>query len=346
MAFRSESRRPIAALAAWATLALAGGATAAEDAPAAVTASDEACLLEALASAPDDATVGELRARCARDQDQPGGSLLMSRVRREQAVERIPSLLTPHRRNYFLPATYAADPNEAPFADESGALPAGESLDHVEAKFQLSLKFSLAEGFLLPRDRLYFGFTTLSLWQAYNRNVSAPFRETNYEPELFWSAPLDWAPFGLDAGIVTLGMSHQSNGRGGTLSRSWNRLYADFEFEKDNLVVGLKPWWRIPEDDKDDPLDASGDDNPDIDDYLGYFEFTTVYRYQDHEFGLLLRNNLRDDNRGAVQLDWTFPLWRGIRGYAQYFNGYGETLIDYDARIERFGIGILLTDLL
>ena len=141
-------------------------------------------------------------------------------------------------------------------------------------------------------------------------------------------------------------MSHQSNGRGGTLSRSWNRLYADFEFEKDNLVVGLKPWWRIPEDDKDDPLDASGDDNPDIDDYLGYFEFTTVYRYQDHEFGLLLRNNLRDDNRGAVQLDWTFPLWRGIRGYAQYFNGYGETLIDYDARIERFGIGILLTDLL
>ncbi len=327
-------------------LALAPGARAGEIEPEPAPPRNETCLLEALADAPDDVTVGELRDRCAREQDEPGGSLLMGRVRREQAMERFPSLLTPHRRNYFLPATYATELNEAPFADEFGALLPAESLDPVEAKFQLSLKFSLAEGFLLPRDRLYFGFTSLSLWQAYNRNISAPFRETNYEPELFWSAPLDWAPFGLDAGIVTLGMSHQSNGRGGTLSRSWNRIYADFEFEKDNLVVGLKPWWRIPEDDKDDPLDASGDDNPDIDDYLGYFELTTIYRYRDHEFGLLLRNNLRGDNRGAVQLDWTFPLWRGIRGYAQYFNGYGETLIDYDAHVERFGIGILLTDLL
>jgi phospholipase A1 len=329
-----------------ALLALGAGARAAELDSEVVPARDETCLLEALASAPDDATVGELREQCARQQARPDGSLLLSRVRREQALERIPSLLTPHRRNYFLPATYATDPNVAPFADEFGELLPAESLDNVEAKFQLSLKFSLAEGFLLPRDRLYFAFTSLSFWQAYNRNISAPFRETNYEPELFWSAPLDWAPFGLDAGIVTLGMSHQSNGRGGTLSRSWNRVYADIEFEKDNLVVGLKPWWRVPESEKDDPLDASGDDNPDIDDYLGYFEFTTVYRYREHEFGLMLRNNLRDDNRGAVQLDWTFPLWRGIRGYAQYFNGYGESLIDYDARIERFGVGVLLTDLL
>jgi phospholipase A1 len=141
-------------------------------------------------------------------------------------------------------------------------------------------------------------------------------------------------------------MSHQSNGRGGSLSRSWNRIYTNFVFEKENFVVSLKPWWRIPEDEKEDPLDASGDDNPDITDYMGNFELTTLYRRHDHEFSLMLRNNLEGDNYGAVQLEWTFPLWRGVRGYAQYFNGYGESLIDYDAHIERFGIGILLTDLL
>jgi len=141
-------------------------------------------------------------------------------------------------------------------------------------------------------------------------------------------------------------MSHESNGRGATLSRSWNRIYTDLVFEKANLVVGLKPWWRIPEDDKEDPLDPTGDDNPNITDFMGYLELTTVYRRNDHEFSLMLRNNFDDDNYGAVQLEWTFPLWGGIRGYAQYFNGHGESLIDHDAHIERFGVGILLTDLL
>ncbi|MEQ8485159.1 MAG: phospholipase A [Pseudomonadales bacterium] len=310
------------------------------------TASEQACLLQALAAADDALTVGELRLRCRPQEPGATESLIMQRLEREATAERVRSLLTAHRRNYLLPATYMDDPNDRPFRDSVGDALADDALKQVEAKFQLSLKLALASGLVTTRDRLYLGFTTQSYWQAYNTDISAPFRETNYEPELFWVTPLDGGPFDLDAGLLTLGFSHQSNGRGGTLSRSWNRLYANVAFEKDNLVVSLKPWWRIPERRKDDPLEAEGDDNPDIEKYLGHFEFNTIYRRWDHEFGLMLRNNLRSDNRGAVQLDWTFPLWGGLRGYAQYFNGYGESLIDYDARIERIGIGILLTDLL
>ncbi|MFW6093421.1 MAG: phospholipase A [Pseudomonadota bacterium] len=323
-----------------------GSATATASAPA----PDEpgnACLLRELEQADDDVTVGELKATCTSDAEPAvKRSLLLERRWREDTAEGFRSLLTPHERNYFIPATYMVDPNEAPFAEASGAALQPENLDNVEAKFQLSLKFTLADGLLLPRDRLYFAFTTLSFWQAYNSEVSAPFRETDYRPELFWVTPIDWGPFGLDAGLASFGFVHESNGRGGTFSRSWNRVYADFVFEKENLVVGLKPWWRIPEAEKDDPFEPRGDDNPDIEKYMGHFELTTIYRRGDHEWSLLLRNNLRGDNKGAVQLEWTFPLWRGIRGYAQYFNGYGESLIDYDAHIERFGVGILLTDLL
>lgn len=306
----------------------------------------ESCLLRELKQADDDETVAELKARCTIEGTRANDSLLLSRLRRERAAEDIRSLLTPHKRNYVLPATYMDDPNEQPFEDEFGTLLPADDLDRVESKFQLSFKFSLAGGLLLPRDRVHFGFTAKSFWQAFNRKVSAPFRETNYEPELFWSTPLDWGPGRLDAGLLTVGLSHESNGRGGSLSRSWNRVYTELAFEKSNLVVSLKPWWRIPESEKDDPSDAKGDDNPDIERFMGHFEFATTYRKRNHEFRLLLRNNLRGDNKGAVQLEWAFPLWRGIRGYAQYFNGYGESLIDYNVRMERVGVGILLTDLL
>jgi len=75
------------------------------------------CLLSELERAGDDVTVGDLRARCAEQSGTARESLLLGRIRREQAAESLPSILTPHRRNYFLPATYADDPNEDPFAD-------------------------------------------------------------------------------------------------------------------------------------------------------------------------------------------------------------------------------------
>ena len=117
-------------------------------------------------------------------------------------------------------------------------------------------------------------------------------------------------------------------------------------FQQDRWVLAFKPWWRIPEDRKEDPLDPDGDDNPDIDDYMGYFELYSAYQWDEHNFGIMLRNNLRSDNKGAFQFDWTFPLddEGKLRGYVQYFNGYGESLIDYNRRVNRLGVGFVLTD--
>ena len=304
----------------------------------------DACILNAMKQVNKNTTVAELRARCAVDTNDTDRSLLRDRYDRERAAEQVGTVLTPHKQNYMMPASYLHEPNNEPYVQEFGDLLANEQLDNVEAKFQLSMKFKLANGLLFDQDALYGGFTILSFWQVYNRSVSSPFRETNYEPELYWTVPLNWRPFDIDASEFSLGFSHQSNGRGGALSRSWNRVYANVTWEKNNFVFNLKPWWRIPENEKTSPRDAKGDDNPDIERYMGHFEFTTVYKRSNQEFSLMLRNNLRDDNKGAVQLDWTFPLWRRIRGYAQYFDGYGESLVDYDARIQRIGLGVLLTD--
>ena len=273
-------------------------------------------------------------------------SLILSRMQRERVAAHNRSSLTPHNRNYILPVSYISNINEAPYegivSDNDGDL----SLDHVEAKFQISLKTLLLDNIFTDNDALHFAFTGTSYWQVYNKDISSPFRETNYEPELFWSAPINWKPFNVDATALVLGFSHQSNGQAGTLSRSWNRLYANFIWEADNFVYSFKPWYRVPEDAKETPNDPRGDDNPDIEKYLGHFEFATAYRRGDYEFTAMLRNNLRSENRGAFQIDWTFPLLKNVRGYVQYFNGYGENLIDYNARTQRIGFGFLLSDLL
>jgi phospholipase A1 len=99
----------------------------------------------------------------------------------------------------------------------------------------------------------------------------------------------------------------------------------------------VKPWWRLQENKKDD-------DNPDIEDYMGYFEFQGIYNRNRNNFGLFFRNTLKEDYRGAVQLDWGFPVYENLRGYVQYFYGYGESLIDYNNKVNKLGIGIKLTD--
>lgn len=277
--------------------------------------------------------------------ENESGSLVIDRIERERAAEGNRSVLLTHKRNYILPLTYAMSPNNDVYEAGTGDFDA--DLDNLEMQFQLSIKAPIAEGLLTEQDALFFGFTVLAFWQAYNKDISAPFRETNYEPEIFWITPVPWTIFGGDASLFALGLSHQSNGRSGSFSRSWNRIYAAVVWERWRYVFQLKGWWRIPEDEKDDPLDPHGDDNPDIEDYLGNFEFTTAYRRNDYEISVMLRNNLdTEDNRGAIQIDWTFPLRRRFRGYVQFFNGYGESLIDYDAHIERIGVGILLSDLL
>lgn len=102
----------------------------------------------------------------------------------------------------------------------------------------------------------------------------------------------------------------------------------------------------FPKDEKTDPYQASGDDNPNIEDYVGNAEFIGVYGVDEHRFTLTLRSNLQDIDRGSAELTWSYPIVGNLRLYTQYFNGYGESLIDYNYHNQRIGIGISLNDIL
>jgi len=180
-------------------------------------------------------------------------------------------------------------------------------------------------------------YTQRSWWQLSNRGESSPFRETNYEPQIFLGWATDYSFAGWTLRDVEVGLNHESNGRSDPTSRSWNRVYTRLMAQNGNFMAEIKPWYRIPEGD-------SSDDNPDITKYMGYYRAKLGYMLGDSIFSVEGNYNWNSGYGGAT-FGWSYPISEHVRFYTQVFSGYGESLIDYDHRQTRLGVGVTLNDL-
>lgn len=248
-----------------------------------------------------------------------------------------------HQPVYLLPAFWTSDKNERPYSpNPQNRVSASEeqNLDSTEAKFQISLKTKAWENIFGNNGDLWIGYTQSSRWQVYNQDESRPFRETNYEPEASLIFRTNYEVMGLNGRLLGLTLNHQSNGRSDPLSRSWNRVMLNLGFERDNFAMMIRPWYRVEE-------KFADDNNPDIKDYMGRGDLTAFYHWNEHDFSLMLRHSLRggDRSHGAAQFDWSFPIKGKLRGHFQLFDGYGESLIDYNHRATYVGLGVSLMGL-
>lgn len=199
----------------------------------------------------------------------------------------------------------------------------------LSAKFQLSLKYNPLD--MMP---VYMGFTQTSIWDLHG--ASKPFHDSAYRPSIFFLKEKLWSPgdhsvdFGLQAGF-----EHESNGRGGVDSRSINIGFARPRMlwrinDHVRLIVSPKVYGYIEK-----------SENPDIPEYRGYVDLYTALLYGDFKLSTTLRKGTRANN-GSVQVDAVIPLRitdrlfervkvYGVNGYwfLQYFNGWGESIIDY-----------------
>jgi phospholipase A1 len=277
------------------------------------------------------------------EQENQDDGLMTNLVNRyvaaEQAIFSFSGSFLTHRPTYILPATWVKDPNGTPTSPSQDPTSYDYTVDREEAKYQISFKVPLLTGLLDDRTTLWFGYTQRSFWQVYNTDDSAPFRETNYEPELFlrYQANLDIGGGTLNG--VTFGLNHESNGQSDPRSRSWNRLVGSAAYSYGHWLFMVQPWWRIPESSRED-------DNPDIERYLGHANYYLIRKFgEDRTLSLRLMNNLRsDNNKTSVEIGYSFPMGDTVKGFFQYYNGYGESLIDYNERIQRFGLGIMIND--
>jgi phospholipase A1 len=240
---------------------------------------------------------------------------------------------------YLLPIFQASRTNPSPNSPTRGVTttPAVEP-QKTEAKFQISFKTKAANDLFGNNGDIWFAYTQSSRWQLYNGDHSRPFRETNYEPEAMFVWRTRFDMLGMTARYAAVGINHQSNGQGGPLSRSWNRLIGAVALESGQWTLTLRPWWRITEN--------HDDDNPDIADYAGRGEIVATRVFGAHILSIEARHSLHTGSRshGSARIDWAFPIDRRLRGHLQIFSGYGESLIDYNHRASYLGLGISLAE--
>lgn len=218
-------------------------------------------------------------------------------------------------------------------------------------KFQISFKYRLLNehGWLAEKPGWHWltgldvAYTQQSLWDW--SAPSSPFYDSTYMPELLYSwdrfvggGPTNW--FRLD---WQTGLKHQSNGKSGADSRSLNIAYFQptLTFGRDNgfqLTFTPRIWAYL----------GSLSDNPDIKDYRGYGDLRTTIGWQ-HGLELsALTNAGKDFKHGSLELDLTYPLMHPPHGalsiyvMAQYFTGYGESLLGYNQKSDQFRLGLSL----
>jgi outer membrane phospholipase A len=217
------------------------------------------------------------------------------------------------------------------------------------AKFQISLKYQLLSrhsalaAHAPALEGIHFAYSQTSLWDW--NGPSAPFFDSSYRPELLYTWERLWGGratnwYRLD---LTGGVQHESNGKDELDSRSLNIVYFRPTFtlgKPDELQWTVSPrvWVYVG--------DLS--DNPDMEDYRGYADLRMILGWA-RGVQLSTIGRLGDDGEhGSIQLDLTYPLMRLLAGsfsvylHAQYFNGYGESLLLYNEKGSSWRLGFAL----
>ncbi len=274
--------------------------------------------------------------------EAPAPSPLSARWALEERPREPAFSIRPHKPVYLLPLFRSERPNQTPCSEgpsPDDCLLDPLDLDPSEAKLQISFKTRAWDRPLGLDGAVWFAYTQTSRWQAYNNRgrYSRPFRETDYEPEIFASFRAEGELLGWRLRSVGLGANHQSNGQSEPLSRSWNRAIAFADLERGPWTLSVRPWIRLPE-------PASDDQNPDIENFVGRGEILLARRLGAHTLALTARHSLRggEDSRGSALAEWSFPLSGSLKGYLQAFRGYGENLQDYNHPQTSLGLGVSL----
>lgn len=202
-----------------------------------------------------------------------------------------------------------------------------------DVKFQVSIAQRLTKSTLPFNTYLYLFYTQKCMWNVFENSM--PMRDFNFNPGIGLAKHLFVK--NRYVGKVTLMIEHESNGRDGIESRSWNKVsLAGNIFIDPNFMVHGKAWIPI----------IDGQNNQDILYYNGIYQVGTTYTTPNKRFGFALTMVKRKGWNLKYNTIWevNYRIFKDENQFLflQYYNGYGENLLDYNQYHSRLRIGLVI----
>lgn len=205
--------------------------------------------------------------------------------------------------------------------------------ENSNIKFQLSIAQRLTRSTLPWHTYLFLFYSQKCFWNVLENSM--PMTDLNFNPGIGLTKPL----FVKDrfVGKLTLLLEHESNGRDGLESRSWNKVSLAANVMIDpNFTVHGKFWIPI----------IDGQNNKDILDYCGIYQIGTSLTTYNKRFGMSViltkRRGWKLNYNTTVELN--YRLFKGENQYLflQYYNGYGEGLLAFKEFHSQLRVGIVI----
>ena len=215
----------------------------------------------------------------------------------------------------------------------------GTALNHKpteynsDVKFQISFRQRITKSILPLHSHIFLFYSQKAMWNIFEESL--PFHDLNFNPGLGVQTPI--FAKGRLVGSTIIMLEHESNGRDGEASRSWNKFtFAGSGFISHNLMVHGKAWIPI----------IDGENNKDILKYSGIFQAGAQYVSNNKRWVV----DMTFIKRQGWNLNFNSIINVGFRIRKQdnqflmlhFYDGYGENMLDYNKYHCRLRIGLLI----
>ena len=215
-----------------------------------------------------------------------------------------------------------------------GGIPIGKPIrrDNANVKFQLSIIHRLTKSRLPFDTYLFLQFTQKTIWDV--AEESLPMRDLNFNPGIGLGHLIVYHNKYIGRAILML--EHESNGKDGPASRSWNKVSLSGTLMLNrHMEMQLKAWIPI----------VDGENNRNILRYSGLAQAGLLYRTNNRRMQAGMLATWRTHSFSLnTQWELSLKVSRHDNQYlfVQYYNGYGENLLDYDRFKSVLRVGMVI----